>query len=398
MTGWEACMTTHTIHSDRPFVSIKGSNGTWIIAEDASVTTHGGAAILEEDGLHGNRIVIDGDVTSSAPQSVGAWFMGNRTDVTVGKQSEIVGDNGVLLFGKGGSLVNHGEIHSGAAAISSEHAAHIVNGGQLTAYVNIVVASGSTITNTGDGEIVAGDTGISIEGDKASKIVNGGLLTGNIAAVQDGDGALTLVNHGRIYGNVNLGRGDDVLDIRDGFFQGDIDGGEGNDTFLVSSSQLTITEGLGEGVDTVKSSVSYTLADNLDDLTLMGKANIHGMGNGLANFLTGNAGDNKLSGADGSDILNGKKGDDLLVGGAGGDNFVFRKGNDVDTVRDYTDGEDKIAILGFAGIASFAELQPHIHQHDAHDVWIALGHGDRLVLHNTAAADLDMGDFSFGGP
>ena len=65
-------MTTHTIHSDRDFVTIKGSNGTWIIAQDASVTTYGGAAISEDDDLHGNKVVIDGDVRSSAPQSVSA--------------------------------------------------------------------------------------------------------------------------------------------------------------------------------------------------------------------------------------------------------------------------------------------------------------------------------------
>lgn len=390
-------MTTHTIHSDREFVTIKGSKGTWIIADDASVVTKGGASIFEGDDLHDNKIIIDGDVQSSAPQSVGAWFWGNRTDVTVGNQSEIVGDIGVLLFGKGQSVVNHGEIHSGYAAISSNHAAHVVNGGELTAYINIDVTSGSTITNTANGEIIAGQTGISVEGDKASKIVNYGLLTGNIAAVQDGDGALTLINHGRIAGAVNLGRGDDVLDVRDGQIVSDVNGGEGNDTFLVSSSQLTITEGLGEGIDTVKSTVSYTLGDNLDDLFLLGKGNTHGTGNSLANFLIGNAGNNRLSGMDGSDILNGREGDDLMTGGAGGDNFVFHKGNDIDTVRDYADGEDKIAILGFASITSFAELQPHLHQHDL-DVWITFGHGDKLVLQNTNVAALDAGDFSFGGP
>jgi Ca2+-binding RTX toxin-like protein len=391
-------MKTHTIHSDRDFVSIKGNNGSWIIAGDAAITSTGGAAILEESGLHGNKITIDGDLQSSAPQSVGAWFMGNRTDIDIGKQSEIVGDIGVLLFGKGQSVINHGEIHSGIAAISSDHAAHVDNDGQLTAYTNIQVASGSVITNMSHGEIIAGETGISIEGNKASKIVNNGLLTGNMAAVQDGDGALTLINHGTIHGSINLGRGDDIVDLRDGQFGNGVQGGEGNDTFLISTRQLAIGEELDQGIDTVKSTVSYTLGENLDDLILLGKGNTKGTGNGLENFLIGNSGDNTLSGADGADILNGKEGNDLLVGGTGGDNFVFHKGGDADTIQDYTDGEDRIAILGFAGITSFAELQPHIHQHDVDDVWITLGHGDRLVVQNTAAATLDATDFSFGGP
>jgi Ca2+-binding RTX toxin-like protein len=398
ISDWEACMTTHIIHSDRhTYLQIKGNHGTWIVAADASISTSG-SAIFEESGLHDNKIVIDGDLKSWALQSVGAWLWGNNTDVVVGGKSEIIGDVGILFSGKSPDIVNHGEIHAGSAAISSKHAAHVVNDGQLTANTNIAVAAGSHITNTTDGEILAGETGISITGDKASRILNNGLLTGNMLSVQDGDGALTLVNHGKIYGAINLGAGDDVLDIRDGYFGNDIYGGQGNDTFLVSSKNRTITEGVGEGIDTVKSTTGYVLGDNLDNLFLLGKGNTKGTGNDLANFLFGNAGEDRLSGLDGADILNGKKGNDLLIGGLGGDNFVFHQGSGIDTVQDYTDDEDKIAILNFPGINSFADLQPHIHQHDVNDVWITLGNGDKLILQNTSAASLDMNDFSFGGP
>ena len=45
------------------------------------------------------------------------------------------------------------------------------------------------------------------------------------------------------------------------------------------------------------STVSYVLADNVENLTLPGTAAINGTGNTLNNVLTGNAGNNSLTGS-----------------------------------------------------------------------------------------------------
>jgi hypothetical protein len=47
-------------------------------------------------------------------------------------------------------------------------------------------------------------------------------------------------------------------------------GGTGNDTYVVDNAGDTVTELAGEGVDTVEARVSYSLSDNVENITLVG--------------------------------------------------------------------------------------------------------------------------------
>ncbi len=127
---------------------------------------------------------------------------------------------------------------------------------------------------------------------------------------------------------------DDLLDggagadtLNGGAGNDSMTGGAGNDTYLVDAAGDVVTEGLGAGIDTVQSSINYTLGANLENLTLTGAA-ISGTGNGLNNVLTGTAAANALSGDAGNDTLIGAGGNDSLAGGAGNDSLDGGTGND----------------------------------------------------------------------
>lgn len=170
------------------------------------------------------------------------------------------------------------------------------------------------------------------------------ILTGN-------KGSNTLIGYG---GDDTLigGKGADVMF-----------GGTGNDTYHVEHKKDVVVEYADEGIDTVMSTRSYALGENVENLILLGKKNLNGFGNALDNTLTGNAGANKLfggagndtlngglgkdvlTGGAGNDTLNGGLGKDVLTGGAGNDRFVFDtplgSGN-VDTIADFESGIDTI--------------------------------------------------------
>ncbi len=108
------------------------------------------------------------------------------------------------------------------------------------------------------------------------------------------------------------GAGDDRLDGGTGADA--MTGGGGGDTYVVDDIGDTVIELAGGGNDTVEASISHTLADHVENLTLTGGASINGSGNGLNNVLIGNDGDNILAGGAGSDTL---------TGGLGADTFLF---------------------------------------------------------------------------
>ncbi len=130
-------------------------------------------------------------------------------------------------------------------------------------------------------------------------------------------------------GNDNLsgGAGDDTLDGGTG--SDAMAGGGSNDTYIVDNVDDTISEAAIQGKDTVKSSITYTLGENLENLILTGSENLAGLGNSLNNVITGNSGDNLLQGLDGNDILDGDVGSDTLVGGQGNDGYIVDNINDL---------------------------------------------------------------------
>ncbi|WP_319412518.1 VWA domain-containing protein [uncultured Cohaesibacter sp.] len=152
------------------------------------------------------------------------------------------------------------------------------------------------------------------------------------------DGNDTIQGHG---GNDRLhgGAGDDTLFGMSGadvIFGGagadDMTGGAGNDIYYVDMGRDTVTEYARGGIDKINSHISFSLAEdgaNVEQLNLLGSANLNGTGNALANVISGNGGRNLLYGYGGNDKLYGNNGNDVLDGGNGNDILNGGGGNDV---------------------------------------------------------------------
>ncbi|MFW9103988.1 calcium-binding protein, partial [Pseudomonas sp. P4795] len=116
------------------------------------------------------------------------------------------------------------------------------------------------------------------------------VLSANVEAGQlMGNGSFYLVGN-ELNNELTGNSADNILDGKAG---ADImSGGAGNDTYVVDNVGDVIIE-LGTSlseIDSVVSSVSYTLSNNVENLTLRGSDNLNGTGNALNNVLTGNTG------------------------------------------------------------------------------------------------------------
>lgn len=147
--------------------------------------------------------------------------------------------------------------------------------------------------------------------------------------------------------------GNDLLDGGTG--NDEMLGGTGDDTYIVGEKGDVVTELANEGTDTVKAAIDYALTANVEKLILTGGA-LNGIGNDLANVLTGNAASNRLDGGAGNDRLIGGDGRDFLTGGTGADTFVAELNStkvsgksltvSTDTILDFVSGTDKIDLSG----------------------------------------------------
>ncbi|MEB2855005.1 matrixin family metalloprotease [Pseudomonas atacamensis] len=115
--------------------------------------------------------------------------------------------------------------------------------------------------------------------------------------------------------NLNGNEGDNILS--GGLGADRMFGAGGDDTYIVDNVNDVVLEAPDKGHDLVRTSVDYTLGDNVEDGTLLGSADLSLWGNNLDNILTGNSGNNVIWGYDGIDKLYGGAGNDTLYGGLG---------------------------------------------------------------------------------
>jgi VCBS repeat-containing protein len=144
-------------------------------------------------------------------------------------------------------------------------------------------------------------------------------------------------------------------------------GAAGNDTYVVDNSLDIVVELDAAGLDTVETSVDYSLTAHVENLTAKGTTAVTAHGNETDNILTANAAGNTLYGWEGNDTLKGGLGDDVLIGGQGNDTLAGSSGRDI---LDGGDGDDSLS--GGAG-------EDELYGGAGNDTLVAGGDGDLLA-------------------
>ncbi|MGH8625142.1 MAG: hypothetical protein ACREYC_07695, partial [Gammaproteobacteria bacterium] len=108
-----------------------------------------------------------------------------------------------------------------------------------------------------------------------------------------------------------------------------LNGTTGDDSFSVDNIWDEVIEAPDAGIDTVNSSVSYILPDNVENLTLTSVLHSDGTGNALDNTIRGNSGNNSLDGRGGIDVIHGGAGDDTY---RNAETIIENQGEGTDTL------------------------------------------------------------------
>lgn len=395
--------------------TIDSNNKTWTLAENAKISVtdqHG----ISENGYEGSRIRVLGDITVKGDNFAGVYMTGEQSSVLVGDHSRInakQADYGIRSEDSFVKITNRGTVDGGYYGVSSGSDNTVRNFGSISGQHGVYSGSESRIINHGDihgveeginvegygyvrnekgGVISSEHTALKFETSGLMEIVNKGLIRSDDVAI-DGADQVKVTNYGRIVGDIAFGEFEDRLDTRNGVIKGDVYGGGGDDIYFVGKSAVNIIEDAGGsgGHDRVSSTAGHLLKANVEDLFLLGSKNIDGAGNASDNYMRGNSGDNNLFGLAGSDFLSGKGGNDRLTGGGMDDVFEFIGNFGTDRITDFENGIDKLKI---GGITSQQDLDAlDIHEKNG-DLYIELGHGDRVIIDDMLLSDLSYQDFS----
>ncbi len=328
-----AAQTLSTGETINHMEGVIGSTFSDLLSGDTGVALYGAAGNDTLSSTGGNNL-LDGGAGDDL-----IAFAGSGNTVSGGD-----GDDHLIVLSIGGNSLDGGD-GSDTADFS-----------QLAATVTVDLATGSAFADGGSDSLVSIETVIGSSGadrlsgdDLANLLIGGGgddTLVGNGGndtldglAGNDllyGDNGLDWLDGG--VGNDSLYGGNDADTLSGGDGNDSLDGGAGadlmtggagNDTFIVDSAGDVVSELAGGGTDIVKAGVSYTLSDNVENLTLTGTGNFNGTGNALANILTGNTGNNLLIAGEGNDTLDGGVGADTLNGGNGNDTYLVDNSADV---------------------------------------------------------------------
>jgi Ca2+-binding RTX toxin-like protein len=283
----------------------------------------GTSADVMNGGLGNDLYIVDngGDIVLENANE-GIDTVQSSVDYTLGSDLENLTLTSTATYGTGNELDNSISGNSADNTLDGVAGADTLSGGAGNDTYIVDNAADVVIENAGEGtDSVQASVDYAITGDVESLVLTGSASNGTGNAL---DNSIT---------------GNSTDNILDGGAGADtLIGGLSNDTYIVDNVGDVVVENDLEGIDTVQSSIDYTLGDNVENLIQTGTA-INGTGNGQENSITGNSNDNTLDGGASADTLSGGAGNDTYFVDNAGDVVVEGLNEGIDNVHakiDYT--------------------------------------------------------------
>ncbi|WP_232631320.1 beta strand repeat-containing protein [Methylobacterium sp. Leaf118] len=303
------------------FVGISG--GASVYGGDDTITVTAFEVSGDAETVSGGFLSGGDDTLAAQGGGTVAIFYGDARDITTSNPSTVVGGDDTIT-------------------LSASSTAY----GDVRRSPGVVVGGDDLITGGSGDNMIFGDV---------EEMTGSGSLVGGDDRLYGGGGNDTIYGDWKTLSDQAGARGgNDYLDGGLGFDT--MAGGSGNDTYVVDSAGDVVDESLAGsgGTDTVTSatlSVDLTnitlFKGSIENVTLLGQANLTLTGNGLANLLTGNEGANRIDGGAGADTM---------VGGAGNDTYLVD--NAGDRVTEATGGgRDAVAVGVSYTLAAGQEIE-----------------------------------------